>query len=104
MRLSCYYTAEIREFFQRVLCGFVYINVLLHGRCRVQLEHHFFKVILRPNFDDALENASTILWISSSGWAIRRCIFVVFVFALKCKTVKGLNSGMIGYILRPPCL
>ena len=24
-----------------VMCGFVYINVLLHGHCRVRLEHHF---------------------------------------------------------------
>ena len=30
----------------------------------------FFMLILRPNFDDALANASTILWISSAEWAI----------------------------------
>ena len=26
----------------------------------------FFMLLLRPNFDDALANASTILWISSA--------------------------------------
>ena len=35
-----YYTAEIREFFHMVKCGFVYIYVLLHGHCRVRLGHH----------------------------------------------------------------
>ena len=30
----------------------------------------FFMLILRPKFDDALANASTILWISSAEWAI----------------------------------
>ena len=49
----------------------------------------FFMLILRPNFDDALANASTILWISSAEWAISALlstksssltsIFVVFV-------------------------
>ena len=58
----------------------------------------FFILILRPNFDDALANASTILWISSAEWAICvmssaksgsfTSIIVVFVFALKCETVK----------------
>ena len=28
----------------------------------------FFMLILRPNFDDTLANASTILWISSAEW------------------------------------
>ena len=58
----------------------------------------FFMLILRPNFDDALENASTFLWIFSAEWAISALssaksssltsIFMVFVFALKCATVK----------------
>ena len=58
----------------------------------------FFMLILRPTFDDALANASTILWISSAEWAISALsyaksssltsIFVVFVFPLKCATVK----------------
>ena len=58
----------------------------------------FFMLILRPNFDDALANTSTILWISSAEWAISALssakgssltsIFVVFVFALKCAIVK----------------
>ena len=58
----------------------------------------FCMLILRPNFDDALANASTILWISSAEWAIialssaksssLTSIFVFFVFALKCATVK----------------
>ena len=58
----------------------------------------FPMLILRPNFDDALANASTILWISSTEWAISALtstksssftsIFVVFVFALKCASVK----------------
>ena len=58
----------------------------------------FMLLILRPNFDDALANVSTILWISSAEWAISALssaksssltsIFVVFVFALKCATVK----------------
>ena len=30
----------------------------------------FFMFILRPNFDHALANASAILWISSTEWAI----------------------------------
>ena len=30
----------------------------------------FYMLILRPNFDDALANASTILWISSAEWEI----------------------------------
>ena len=58
----------------------------------------FFMLILRPNFDDALANASTILWISYAEWTISALlsakinsltsIFVVFVFAVKCETVK----------------
>ena len=58
----------------------------------------FFMLILRSNFDDALANASTILWISSAEEEISvlssakssslTSIFVVFVFALKCATVK----------------
>ena len=57
----------------------------------------FLMLILRPNFDDVLANASTILWISSAKWAISSLpsaknsyltsILVVFVFALKCETV-----------------
>ena len=57
-----------------------------------------FMLILRPNCDDALANASTILWISSADWAISALssakssfltsIFVFFVFALKCASVK----------------
>ena len=59
----------------------------------------FLMLILRPNFDDALANASTILWISSAECAIGALssakgssltsIFVVFVFALKCATVQN---------------
>ena len=55
-------------------------------------------LILRPNFDDALVNASTIHWTSSAEWAISALSFVkgssltsicvVFVFALKCVTVQ----------------
>ena len=30
----------------------------------------FFMLIFRPNFDAAVENASTILWISSAEWEI----------------------------------
>ena len=55
-------------------------------------------LILRPNFDDALANASSILWIYSAEWAISALsseksssltsILVVFVFALKCAAVK----------------
>ena len=30
----------------------------------------FFMLILRPNFDDVLANASPILWISSAEWEI----------------------------------
>ena len=59
----------------------------------------FFMLILRPNFDDALANASTILWIYSAEWTISTqssakssslaSIFVFyFVFGLKCATVK----------------
>ena len=56
----------------------------------------FFMLILRPNFDDALANASTILWISSAISALSSAksssltsIFVVFVFALKCIKIIG---------------
>ena len=58
----------------------------------------FLMLILRPHLDDALVNASTILWISSAEWTISALssaksssltsIFVVFVFARKCATVK----------------
>ena len=58
----------------------------------------FFMLILRQKFDDALANASTILWISSAEWAISALssakkqfshkYICVFVFALKCATVK----------------
>ena len=63
------------------------------------INYVFCMLILRPNFDDALANASTILWISSAEWDISvlssgkkhgypTSIFVDFVFALKCSTVK----------------
>ena len=58
----------------------------------------FFMLIFRLNFDDAVVNASTILKISSAEWATSALssakrgfltgIFVFFVFALKCATVK----------------
>ena len=58
----------------------------------------FFILIFSPNYDDALANASTILWISSAECAISAIssakssslthIFVVFVFTLKCATIK----------------
>ena len=59
----------------------------------------FFMLILRPNFDDALANASTILWISSAEWAISALssaksssLTSIFVFFLRsevcnCKEV-----------------
>ena len=45
---------------------------LFHGRYRVRLDMNsvFVMLILRPNFDDALANASTIFWISSAEWVI----------------------------------
>ena len=84
--------------------GHLSVNVLIHGRCRVRLEHHFclFMLILRPNFDDALANTSTILGTSSgssllSGQFVRSRLqkavlsevyLCLFVFALKCAIVK----------------
>ena len=84
--------------------GFIVVSSTLMSFSMVVVEFGwnitsvFYMWILSPNFDDALANASTILWISSAEWTISTLlsaksssltsIFVVFVFALKCETVK----------------
>ena len=52
----------------------------------------FFMLILRPNFDDALANASTILWISSAEWAIS---------ALSSEKKTFSHKYICGFCLRP---
>ena len=66
MTVACYYTAKIRELFHRVWCGFVYINV------------------------SSAEWAISALSSAKSSYLtiFKKRIVLVFVFALKCATVK----------------
>ena len=84
MTVACYYTVEIRAFFHMV---YSVVSSTLMSSSMVIVEFGW-----NNHFDDALANASTILWISSAEWAISALFshkyMCGFVFALKCATVK----------------